>query len=598
MRDTFPEQTQTPLDEERYRLFRQLSSLLTSEQKAWVAGYLTAQLSSAVSTTAHEATADEITILVGSQTGNCEELAEQVHDLAAERGLRTVIKDMGDYKAPQLKTEKYLLVIVSTYGEGDPPDNARDLYDFLFSKRAPSLKHTQFAVLALGDTSYEFFCKTGADFDQRLEELGATRLFERADCDVDYETAAEDWMTSVLNVLSQRTLSVSEETGLTPATANTAALSPYSRKNPFSAVLLDDIVLNGRGSNKETHHYELSLEGSGLSYEPGDALGIYPRNAPELVEELLEIMHFNGDDAVSSDGKARSLYEVLLYDYEITTLTRPMLQKYAALNGNPKLEGLFDEAHKQDLADYLYGREIIDLITDFPCADLNPQDFIDSLRKLPPRLYSIASSLKQHPDEVHLTVATVRYQSHGRRRHGVCSTFLADRVGSETTIPVYVDHNKNFKLPSDPSAPIVMIGPGTGIAPFRAFVEEREAVGANGKNWLFFGDQHFMTDFLYQSEWLRYLKSGLLTRMNVAFSRDQAEKVYVQQRMQEHSRDLYAWLQEGAYLYVCGDEKHMARDVHETLLGLVEREGGMNRDAAEHYVKTLQKEKRYQRDIY
>lgn len=598
MHDSLPEQSQTPFDEQRYRLFQQFVPNLTQEQKAWVAGYLTAQLASGSNIAGTTTPTDEITILVGSQTGNCGALAEQTHALAMERGLRTVVKGMDDYKAPQLKTEKYLLVIVSTYGEGDPPDNALDLYEFLFSKRAPSLNNSHYAVLALGDSSYEFFCKTGADFDQRLEQLGATRLLERVDCDVDYEAAAESWMASVLDKLSQHTLSAAAKTALTTPTLPIPGASQYSRKNPFPAVLLDDIVLNGRGSEKETHHYELSLEGSGLHYEPGDALGVFPNNAPVMVDELLKSLHFNGEEIIDSDGKDNTLYDALLRDYEITTLTRPMLQKYAALINNSKLENLLDEDHRQDLNSYLYGREIIDLITDFPCPELSPQDFIACLRKLPPRLYSIASSLKQHPDEVHLTVATVRYQSHGRRRHGVCSTFLADRLSPDSTIPVYVDHNKNFKLPAAPDAPIIMIGPGTGVAPFRAFVEEREAIGAAGKNWLFFGDQHFITDFLYQSEWLRYLKSGLLTRMNVAFSRDQADKVYVQQRMQENGRDLYAWLQEGAHLYVCGDEKRMAKDVHEALLDLVEKQGGMKRETAEQYVKTLQKEKRYQRDVY
>ena len=290
------------------------------------------------------------------------------------------------------------------------------------------------------------------------------------------------------------------------------------------------------------------------------------------------------------------IHDVLFRHYEVTTITRPMMQKYALLAKNKNLDQLLDDNHKKQLNDYLYGREIVDLITDFPAENLSPQAFVECLRKLPPRLYSIASSLKQHPDEVHLTVAAVRYQSHGRNRKGVGSTFLADRIGEETTIPVYIDRNNNFKLPADPATPIIMIGPGTGIAPFRAFVEEREAVGASGKNWLFFGDQHFETDFLYQTEWLRYLKSGVLTRMNVAFSRDQEQKVYVQHLMAEHGKELYAWLQEGAYLYVCGDEKRMAHDVHEALLKIVASERKLNH--AEEYIANLQKEKRYQRDVY
>ncbi|MGR9044666.1 MAG: assimilatory sulfite reductase (NADPH) flavoprotein subunit [Gammaproteobacteria bacterium] len=597
MHTMLPERSQTPLSDEQHRSFVKFIASLTPEQAAWVGGYLTGLASQSTAALPGGSAAD-ITILVGSQTGNGESLAEQLHQQASNRGLRTIVKKMGDYKLPQLKTEKNLLIIVSTYGEGDPPDNAREMYDFLFSKRAPSLKQAHFSVLGLGDSSYEFFCKTGVDFDRRLEELGATRLYPRVDCDVDYDTDAETWIAEVLKSLEAR-LGVSPPSpGSVQLSFQAAGVSKYSRKHPFPAVLLDDIVLNGRGSAKETHHLELSLEGSGLTYEPGDALGIYPTNAPDVIDALLQALHFNGEESVTVDGEPCPLYEALFRHYEITTITRPMLQKYAAHAQNQTLNRMLDDAGKQDLNDYLYGHEIIDLCESFPCSELSPQTFVDCLRKLPPRLYSIASSLKQHPDEVHLTVATVRFHSYGRDRKGVCSTYLADRIGEDTTIPVYVDHNNNFKLPADPAAPIIMIGPGTGIAPFRAFVEEREALGASGKNWLFFGDQHFMTDFLYQVEWLRYLKNGVLTRMDVAFSRDQEHKIYVQQRMAENASDLYAWLQEGAHLYVCGDEKRMAQDVHKALIALIAAEGGMSEERAEEYVKTLQKENRYQRDIY
>lgn len=503
---------------------------------------------------------------------------------------------MGDYKLPQLKTEQNLLIIVSTYGEGDPPDNAKELHEYLFSKRAPALKQTHFAVLGLGDSSYEFFCKTGVDFDRRLEELGATRIHQRVDCDVDFEPAAEAWMDAVLNELAKRVETKSQSASLSLPAFTDATASIYSRKNPFPAVLLDNIVLNGRGSIKETHHVELSLEDSGLTYEPGDALGVYPTNAPDVTDDLLQSLHFNREEPIEVDGKNITLYEALFRHYEVTTITRPMMQKYALLAKTKKLDQLLDDNHKKELKDYLYGREIVDLIIDFPVGDLSPQAFLECLRKLPPRLYSIASSLKQHPDEVHLTIAAVRYQSYGRNRKGVGSTYLADRIGEGATLPVYIDRNNNFKLPTDPATPIIMIGPGTGIAPFRAFVEEREAVGASGKNWLFFGDQHFQTDFLYQAEWQRYLKNGALTRMNVAFSRDQEQKIYVQHLMAEHGKELYAWLQEGAYLYVCGDEKRMAHDVHEALLKIVTSESSL--DKAKDYVATLPKEKRYQRDVY
>ncbi len=602
MHTLLPELSKTPLTDDQHRLFQQFISFLSPEQIAWAGGYLTGLVpkssaqSSAVTAALDGESGGDITILVGSQTGNSETLAEQTQQLAASRGLRTVIKKMGDYKLPQLKTEKNLLVIVSTYGEGEPPDNAREMYEYLFSKRAPSLKQAHFAVLGLGDSSYEFFCKIGVDFDRRLEELGATRIHPRVDCDIDYESTAESWMDAVLTELATRVEAKHQTASLSLPSFTASTSSAYSRKHPFPAVLLDNIVLNGRGSIKATHHLELSLEGSGLAYEPGDALGIYPTNAPDVVDALLQVLHFKGEEQITIDGKAITLYDALFHHYEATIITRPMLQKYALLAKTKKLEQLLDDHHKKELNDYLYGREIVDLIADFSSDNVSPQAFVDCLRKLPPRLYSIASSLKQHPDEVHLTVAAVRYQSYGRGRKGVCSTFLADRIGEDTTVPVYIDHNNNFKLPADPAAPIIMIGPGTGIAPFRAFVEEREAVGAAGKSWLFFGDQHFETDFLYQTEWLRYLKNGVLTRMNVAFSRDQQQKIYVQHLMAEHGKELYAWLQEGAHLYVCGDEKRMARDVHEALLTVVASISDL--DTAKDYVAALQKEKRYQRDVY
>ncbi len=587
------ERSRTPLSDDQYHLLQQFITALSPEQIAWVGGYLSGLSVNNLGNAASANDSAEITILVGSQTGNSDALAEQMHRLAASRGLKTVIKKMGDYKFMQLKAEKKLLVIVSTYGEGEPPDSAKELFEHLFSKRAPSLPQMQFSVLGLGDSSYEFFCKTAVDFDRRLEELGATRIHPRADCDVDYESSAEAWMDAVLNELSVRVETKNQPVGLSPPPA--ASTSAYSRKNPFPAILLENIVLNGRGSLKETHHLEFSLEGSGLTYEPGDVLGVYPTNAPDVVDALLQILGFGGKEWVILDGGEDGfLYDALFQHYEITTIARPVMQKYALLANNSKLDQLLHD--KRKLNDYLHGREMIDLVSDFPADYLSPQAFVQCLRQLPPRLYSIASSLKQHPGEAHVTVAAVRYQAHGRDRKGAGSTFLADRIGEDAAIPVYIDCNNNFKLPADPATPIIMVGPGTGIAPFRAFVEEREAVGAPGKNWLFFGEQHFETDFLYQAEWLRYLKSGVLTRMNVAFSRDQEQKVYVQHLMAEHGKKLYAWLQDGAHLYVCGDAKQMAHDVHAVLVNIVAAEIGT--DNAEGYVAELQKTKRYQRDVY
>ncbi|MGZ4992500.1 MAG: flavodoxin domain-containing protein, partial [Methylobacter sp.] len=363
MQILLPERSQTPLNDDQYHLLQQFFSTLSPEQAAWVGGYVTGRVAKDLPSLPSAADIADITILVGSQTGNGEVLAEQLHSLAAGRGLKTVIKKMGDYKLPQLKAEKNLLVIVSTYGEGEPPDNAKELVEYLFSKRAPTLKQMHFAVLGLGDSGYEFFCKTGIDFDHRLEELGATRIHPRVDCDVDYESSAEAWMDAVLNALSIR-LEANSQTA-EPASPSVASTSVYSRKYPFPALLLENIVLNGWGSLKETHHLEFSLEGSGLTYEPGDVLGVYPANAPDVIDALLQTLHFAGTEWVTLDGnKEGFLYDALFRHYEITAITRPVMQKYALLAHNQKLDQLLQ--NKQKLNDYLYGREMIDLIIDFP----------------------------------------------------------------------------------------------------------------------------------------------------------------------------------------------------------------------------------------
>ena len=600
MSNTLPDKGLTPLSDQQHQQLQQLLTGMSPQQVAWAGGFLSGLAASAggVAVAATASAQPDITILVGSQTGNSEKLAKLTHERATAKGLRTVVKKMGDYKTNQLKSEKNLLVIVSTHGEGEPPDNAREMHEFIFSKRAPQLKQTHFSVLALGDSSYEHFCKTGSDFDKRLEELGAVRLHNRVDCDVDYDDKADAWIEAVLTELAGRVGTASTSAVSVSVVAPAPAAPVYSRRNPFPATKLEDIVLNGRGSQKEVHHIELSLAESGLTYEPGDSLGVYPTNDPQVIAELLGALHLSGENLVTVEGKKTTMREAFANLLEVTIITRPVLQKYAALAQSKQLDALLTEDRKKELSEFLYGRELVDLVSEFPVKGILPQTFIDCLRKLPPRLYSIASSLKQHPDEVHLTVAAVRYASHGRKRKGVCSTYLADRIGEEVKIPVYMDANSNFKLPEDPSRPIIMIGPGTGVAPFRAFIEEREAVGATGKNWLFFGDQHFTTDFLYQAEWQKYHKSGLLNKINVAFSRDQDQKIYVQHRMAEESKAFYAWLQDGAHVYVCGDEKRMAHDVHEALIQLVAREGAFSREHAEEYVKLLQKDKRYQRDVY
>jgi sulfite reductase (NADPH) flavoprotein alpha-component len=589
------------LSSEQWEALQRLIAVSTPEQRVWISGYLAGLEQSKPQTTATlpaepESASIPVTILFGSQTGNSEKLAKALKQSLQAAGHAPRLENMAAYKPAQLKRDRYLLVVVSTYGEGTPPDNAVDFHEFLHGKKAPDLSHLAYAVLGLGDASYEHFCQTGKDFDQRLEALGARRLEARVDCDVDYEEAAEAWIAAVTSRLPKASGGAAVPGSAAPAQTSPSA---HSKKHPFFASLNANIPLTGRGSSKEVRHFELNLAGSGMTYEPGDALGVVPQNWPQRVTELLEALRFEpGYRIAEADGTATTLQEALTSRYEISTLTRPFLERYAELVDAKKLTDLLAEDRRTELRDYLHGREILDVVLEFPLPGLTPEQFLAVLRKLPPRLYSIASSLNAAPDEAHLTVAVVRYHSHGRDRLGVASTFLAERVGDDGAVPIYVETNPNFRLPADPDAPIVMIGPGTGVAPFRAFIQEREAIGATGRNWLFFGDRNFQTDFLYQAEWLEYRRQGLLNRIDVAFSRDDEAKVYVQHRLLERSRELYGWLEQGAHVYVCGDAQRMAPDVHEALISVVERQSGLTRERAGEYVKNLQSAKRYQRDVY
>ncbi|AWD67909.1 MULTISPECIES: assimilatory sulfite reductase (NADPH) flavoprotein subunit [Priestia] len=595
----------SPFNQEQADLLNRLLPTLTEAQKMWLSGYLTASqstsaegtpdVSTAAPAQAEQTISKDVTILYGSQTGNAQGLAENTGKTLEAKGFNVTVSSMNDFKPNTLKKLENLLIVVSTHGEGEPPDNALSFHEFLHGRRAPKLENFRFSVLSLGDSSYEFFCQTGKEFDVRLAELGGERLYPRVDCDLDFEEPANKWLKGVIDGLSEA--KGHSASAAVPAEAP-AGTSPYSRTNPFKAEVLENLNLNGRGSNKETRHLELSLEGSGLTYEPGDSLGIYPENDPELVDLLLNEFKWDASESVTvnKEGETRPLREALTSNFEITVLTKPLLKQAAELTGNDKLKALVE--NREELKAYTQGRDVIDLVRDFGPWNVSAQEFVAILRKMPARLYSIASSLSANPDEVHLTIGAVRYEAHGRERKGVCSVLCSERLQPGDTIPVYLQSNKNFKLPQNQETPIIMVGPGTGVAPFRSFMQEREETGAKGKSWMFFGDQHFVTDFLYQTEWQKWLKDGVLTKMDVAFSRDTEEKVYVQNRMLEHSKELFQWLEEGAFFYVCGDKTNMARDVHNTLVEIVETEGKMSREEAEAYLAEMKKQKRYQRDVY
>ncbi|GGA80473.1 sulfite reductase [NADPH] flavoprotein alpha-component [Neiella marina] len=585
----------SPLTDQQLSLLQQALAGMSPLQISWVSGYLAALSQTGVSTgeapvaAAPAADSAKLTILYGSQTGNAEGVAKQLKEKADAAGVAADVFSMGDYKPNKLKNEKLLAIVASTHGEGEPPDDAEELHGFLVGKKAPKLDGARYSVLGLGDSSYEFFCQTGKDFDERLGKLGAESFVPRVDCDVDYDDAVAEWIDKV--VAEAKSLTSVAATPVAAATAAAPAASQFNKKNPYNASLLTNQKITGRDSIKDIRHIEIDLEGSGLQYQPGDALGVWFQNDEALVDELLSLVKADGGTDV--DGK--SLRQALIEDYELTLSYPGFIKAVAEATGEKGLAELAADAGK--LRDYIADRQIIDIVRDYP-LELTVEQLTGALRKMAPRLYSIASSQAEVDEEVHLTVGVVRYDAHGQEHMGGASGFLSERLEEGGDVKVFIEHNNNFRLPENPETPIVMIGPGTGVAPFRAFMQQREADGIEGNSWMFFGNPHFTQDFLYQVEWQSYLKSGVLGRMDVAWSRDQAEKVYVQHRIVEQGAELYQWLEKGAHVYVCGDANHMAKDVHQALQTVIQQHGGKSEEDAQQYLTDLRKAKRYQRDVY
>jgi sulfite reductase (NADPH) flavoprotein alpha-component len=605
------------LTTEQWQLIETLSASLTSEQAHWISGYFAGIGSvllrgnkTAIQSTdvrapsavvqAEPAATRTLTILHISETGNSTELATQLASLATKQGLNPTLIGADDYKIRKLKDEQDLLIITATHGEGDPPQSGMDFFEFVESRKAPALPDLRYAILALGDMSYEHFCGAGKRLDERFEALGAKRFIPRIDCDVDYEEPAATWSSDILKILvAERAAAAPVSAPASPSstTANATqqvADSTYNKRNPFPATVIDSIVLSGRDSTRETRHIEISLADSGLTYAPGDALGIVAHNDPAIVEALLNTLDMNPSAPITIKGQSTTLSEALIGSFEVTTATLRFLDHWGELTGTTDIFTAMDSTER---AAYLYENHIIDIVRTYPLKGLDPQHFVDGLRPLQPRLYSIASSLEIYPDEAHITVAPVRYNLHGETRSGVASGHLSDRAVADSVLPVYIQSNPHFRLPAGDN-PIIMIGAGTGVAPYRAFMQEREANGGSGRSWLFFGERNFRTDFLYQTEWQNWLKEGILTKMEVAFSRDSAEKIYVQHRICEHAHDFYAWLEEGAYIYLCGDAERMAPDVHDMLVTVIEEQASVQREEAEEYLRDLQRDGRYQRDVY
>ena len=527
-----------------------------------------------------------VTVLSASQTGHAREVAANLHAALAEQGISTKLVSAADYKPKTITDEQVLLLVTSTQGEGEPPEEAVSLHRHLFGKKAPQLPALRFAVCGLGDSSYPDFCQAGKDFDARLAELGAERLAPRADCDVEYQTPAAAWIADLV----PRLAALRPAARQAPTAAAPAAAAAYDRDHPFSAPLLARQKITGRHSTKDVRHIELDLAGSDLNYQAGDALGVWCENDPARVDALLAALKLDGATPIAG----KPLRDHLIHEREISQNTPQFVQGYAALAQNAVLDGAIAATSP---AAFAATTPIDAIVARYPAA-ISAEQLLALLRPLTPRLYSIASAPEEVSEEVHLTVGVLHYEHDGKTYHGAASGYLGERLPEDGAARVFIEPNPNFRLPDDPNAAIIMIGNGTGIAPFRAFMQARVAREAPGKNWLVFGNPHFTEDFLYQTEWQGWQKDGYLHRYSLAWSRDQAEKVYVQDKLREEAANVWQWLKDGAYVYICGDAARMAKDVERALLDIIAGEGGMHADDAEEYLDELRQTRRYQRDVY
>lgn len=583
-----------PFTAEDIDVLNQLVQRSTPLQRSWLSGFL-AGLDAAQSGQAGLAAAPQqaarprqpLTILYGSESGNTESLALKTKKLAAKQNFDARVVDMADADLATIAKSKNLIVYISTWGEGDPPQRATDFHRALLADDAPRFDGVRFAVLALGDTAYVNFCQTGKEVDARLEALGGIRVADRQDLDLDFQKAAAAWTDKALEVIApaeaQPTTVVHVDFKSAPSAEDEEPR--FTAENPIEAEISALINLNGTGSTRETWHAEFAVDDPGFVYKPGDAIGLYPENDPALAEDLLKAVGLSGDEA---------LKQKLIHNFDVTTLSRPLVDSYAKLTGRKDVARLLEDG---ELARFASDRQLVDLFETFP-EKLAADQFVKLLRPLPGRLYSVASSLKAHQGEAHLLVGAVRWTSHGRTRKGVTSTYLADRCKVGGKARIYIKPNRHFGLPVDGNRPIIMIGAGTGVAPYRGFIEERAETGAKGRSWLFFGERNFSYDFLYQLEWQDHLASGALSRIDVAFSRDQPEKIYVQTRLWERREELLKWLDDGAHVYVCGDEKGMAKDVDATLVRILAETAKGDEEAGRAKLKELAKAGRYQRDVY
>lgn len=583
-----------PIDSQKLNQLSAALAELNNEQKLWLSGYLAGQAAdeqSVVSNPIQPSLDSKLTVLYGSQTGNAKQLAEEYCIEANQQGINTKLISLADFKPRQITKEHNIVLIVSTHGEGDAPDDAEIFYDYLLADTAPELKQLNFSVLALGDSSYEHFCQTGIDFDQQFEKLGGKRISPRIDCDLDFNDDALSWQTETLYYFTEHLKTVEETSNVVPINSQTT-LKTYTRNSPFQAEILAIQPLTTDDSVKTIYHIELSLENSGINYKPGDSLGVFANNPKSDVDELLELLKLKTDETVDYQSEKNSISDLLTNTLEISLLNKKFLKFYAE---RFKLDELIKHlSDHQSYTNFIKNKQLIDVFKLFPAA-ITAQELVENLPKITPRMYSIASSQLANPDEVHLTIALVNAADD---RTGLVSGALNKHAHVGDLVSVFVESNRHFKLPDDPSAAVIMIGPGTGVAPFRGFLQQRQAQQQSGKNWLFFGNPNFDHDFLYQLEWQQFIKDGVLNQLDLAFSRDQSEKIYVQDRLKEHALQVWQWLESGAHLYVCGDKDHMAKDVETTLIEIIKVHGELSSETAIDYLKTLKRNSRYQKDVY
>lgn len=575
-------------------------------QLAWLSGYCWSQAGGqavqpgigapAAAAPAPAAEPLRVAVISASQTGNARKVAAELQQRLAAAGVNAVHAAAADYKPKNIAGEQLVLLVTSTQGEGEPPEEALSLYKLLSGKKAPNLSGLKFAVLGLGDSSYPMFCGAGKSFDELLAKLGGERLLERQDCDLEYQAEAAAWLDKIVPLVgSLAAAPAAAATGTGNASGSPAPAAPasaYNKANPFPATLLARQKITGRDSEKDVRHIEIDLSGSGLQYRAGDALGVWFENNPAVVDEILAAVSLKGDEPVNAGGQGKTVREALLHDWEIGLNTPQFVQGYAEISSNPALK----EA-AADASAYAAANPIAGIVSQYPAA-LTAGQLAGLLRPLAPRLYSISSAPEEVGEEVHLTVGVLRYEHNGIPRTGAASGFLGGRLEEEGTVRVFVEENPRFRLPENPDTPVIMIGAGTGVAPFRAFMQQRAANGDSGKNWLIFGNQYFTQDFLYQTEWQGWAKDGLLNKYDFAWSRDQEEKIYVQHKIREEAAELWQWLQQGAHIYVCGDASRMAKDVEQALLDTIAEQGGLSADDADEYLDNLRQEGRYQRDVY